>query len=266
VNSSATCIDFEVSDSDVGTLQLSRPLRRNAFDADMIAQISGVLQHCHGLEKLRVLKILAQGPVFCAGADLNYMQSQALFSAAENERDAKRLAEMFYLLVSLPMPTVAYVQGAAIGGGLGILACVDYVSAERSCVFATSEVKLGLVPGVISPYVVRKLGSTHAFQIMLSGARFGAVDALRFGLIQHISESGTAKRDATLDDYVGELMSASSEATRVTKKLVQQMNPLPTQAQIDFSILAIAQARSSSQGREGVAAFFEKRKPNWCTL
>jgi methylglutaconyl-CoA hydratase len=246
-------------------LVLARPELRNAFDAAMISEISGALgaltQVPQGAE-LRVLLLQGEGGTFCAGGDLAYMQAQAAATPEENFDDARALGRMFHRLASLPVPVLCHVQGAAVGGGLGLAACSDYVLADAAAVFATSEVRLGLVPGVISPYVIRRLGVAHAAPLLLTGQRVNAAEALRIGLVQRVLGSSEVAGEV-LAGLLEEFLAAGPEAARRTKALLLKVSPLPAGDLLEFTARAIAEARASAEGQEGLRAFFAKVPPRW---
>ena len=246
-------------------LVLARPEVRNAFDAAMIAEISGALGaliHAPQGAGLRVLLLQGEGETFCAGGDLAYMKAQAVATPQENLDDARALGRMFHRLASLPVPVLCHVQGAAVGGGLGLAACSDYVLADATAVFATSEVRLGLVPGLISPYVIRRLGVAHAAPLLLSGQRVEAAEALRIGLVQRVLAPSEVAGEA-LAESLGQFLAAGPEAARRTKALLLGISPLPDPGIGEFTARAIAEARASAEGQEGMRAFFEKVAPRW---
>jgi methylglutaconyl-CoA hydratase len=246
-------------------LVLARPEVRNAFDAAMISEISGalgVLAHVPQGAETRVLLLEGEGESFCAGGDLAYMKAQAAATPEENLADARALGRMFHRLASLPVPVLCYVQGAAIGGGLGLAACSDYVLADAAAVFATSEVRLGLVPGLISPYVVRRLGVAHAAPLLLTGQRVTAAEGLRSGLVQRVLGQSETAGDA-LAGLLGQFLGAGPAAARRTKELLLRVAPLPDPGLLEFTAQAIAGARVSAEGQEGLRAFFAKIAPPW---
>jgi len=246
-------------------LVLARPEVRNAFDAAMISEISGALgalMHAPQGAELRVLLLQGEGETFCAGGDLAYMKAQAAATAEENLDDARALGRMFHRLAALPVPVLCHVQGAAVGGGLGLVACSDYVLADAAAVFATSEVRLGLVPGLISPYVIRRLGVAHAAPLLLTGQRVNAAEALRIGLVQRVLGSADVAGEA-LAELLGQFLAAGPEAARRTKALLHKVSPLPDADLLEFTARAIAEARASAEGQEGLRAFFEKLPPGW---
>jgi methylglutaconyl-CoA hydratase len=246
-------------------LVLARPEVRNAFDAAMISEISGalgVLMHAPHRDELRLLLLQGEGGTFCAGGDLAYMKAQAAATPEENLDDARALGRMFHRLASLPAPVLCHVQGAAVGGGLGLAACSDYVLADAAAIFATSEVRLGLVPGLISPYVIRRLGVAHAAPLLLSGQRVDAAEALRIGLVQRVLEPSEVAGE-TLAELLGRFLAAGPEAARRTKALLLEVAPLPDIARRELTARAIAEARVSAEGQEGLRAFLEKAAPRW---
>jgi methylglutaconyl-CoA hydratase len=246
-------------------LVLARPEVRNAFDAAMISEVSGALGAlAHGAlgAEARLLLLQGEGETFCAGGDLAYMQAQAAATPEENLDDARALGRMFHRLASLPVPVLCHVQGAAVGGGLGLAACSDYVLADAAAVFATSEVRLGLVPGLISPYVIRRLGVAHAAPLLLTGQRVKAAEALRIGLVQRVLGQSEAAGEA-LSELLEQFLAAGPAAARRTKTLLLEVSPLPDADLLELTVRAIAEARTSAEGQEGLRAFFEKAAPRW---
>lgn len=245
-------------------LVLVRSDVRNAFDETMIDELGKALDELREIDepaRLRLLLLSGEGRVFSAGADLRYMKRLGSRSFEESLEDARGLARLFYRLADFPTPVVAVVRGAAIGGGLGLAMTADYVLAEDNAVFATSEVRLGIVPGVISPYVVRKLGLAQASPVMLTGRRLGAAEARDMGLVQQVV-SFAALEDA-LENVVRDHLQAGPEAARRTKALIKRSLPLPSAETIELTARAIAEARVSEEGRRGLEAFFQKTAPPW---
>ena len=245
-------------------LVLDRPQVRNAFNAQMIRELSQALEELAVLpeDRLRLLLLEGEGNVFCAGADLAYMKEQAEAGAERNLENARELARMFASLAGFPAPVVSCVQGAAIGGGLGLAVCSDFVLADPKAVFATSEVMLGLVPAVISPYIVRKLGLAHAAPLMLTGRRILARDALASGLVQRLVEPEETGEEA-LDKVLREFLCAGPRAARATRELLRRIAPLPGPDLFEHTAGAIAAARASSEGQAGLQAFIQKSAPSW---
>jgi len=248
----------------VKRIVLARPDVRNALDETMISELRDVLDHLATIpdpEQMRLLLVAGEGKVFCAGADIAYMKRLAGKTLEESFEDAKGLASLFYKLADFPTPVIAVVQGAAIGGGLGLTVASDFVLAEETAVFATSEVLLGIVPGVISPYVIRKIGLAAATPLMLTGSRIDAREAAASGLVTKVASA--AELENALQAVVLDFLAAGPEAQRRTKELLKRAQPLPGPELIDFTAEAIAQARCSPEGRKGLEAFFSKAPPAW---
>jgi methylglutaconyl-CoA hydratase len=243
---------------------LDRPEVRNAFNARMVGELSRTLAELAALpgERLRLLLLEGEGNVFCAGADLAHMKQQASAGPARNLENARELGRMFSALAGFPVPVVSFVRGAAIGGGLGLAACSDFVLAEPQAVFATSEVVLGLVPALIGPYVVRRLGLAQAAPLMLTGRRVQAPEALRLGLAQRLVQPEEAAEEA-LAKVLREFLQAGPRAARATKALLLKIAPLPGPELFEATAAAIADARASSEGQLGLQAFFDRSAPPW---
>jgi methylglutaconyl-CoA hydratase len=247
----------------VKRMVLSRPQVRNAFDESTMTEIKDALAHLANREpeQMRLLVVTGEGKVFSAGADVGYMRRLAERGEDESLEDARSLAELFYHLADFPTPVVGAVRGAAIGGAFGLTVCMDYVLAEEKAIFATSEVRLGLVPAVISPYIVRRLGLANAASLMLSGRRIGASEAMRLGLVQRVVTAESF--DEALQEVVMDFLYAGPHATRRTKQLLKKAHPLPSSESIEFTAGQIAQARCSEEGQAGLEAFFDKAPPPW---
>jgi methylglutaconyl-CoA hydratase len=250
-------------DGPVGILTLNRGDRHNAFDETLIDEITLGLDELEANPQVRVVVLSSVGKSFCAGADLNWMKRAAGYSADENLADAKRLAELMRTLNELRKPTIARVQGPAYGGGVGLVACCDIALATFDAQFALTEVKLGLIPAVISPYVIAKIGEKYARRYFLTAERFSASEAYRIGLVHEIvpDEAGL---DTAVGEVVDTLLANGPEAMAAAKKLVSAVVNQPFSGTlIDYTAQAITRARASDEGREGITAFLEKRKPNW---
>jgi methylglutaconyl-CoA hydratase len=241
---------------------LDRAEVRNALNAALIADIATAFADVEASADTRVVVLGARGDVFCAGADLKYMRAQAGFSHAENQADALRVARMFQAVHACSRPVIARVHGDAFGGGVGLAAACDLAIACDTASFALTEVKLGLVAATISPHLVRAMGARQAARYMLTAERFTARQAQAAGLIQEVAT--TDELDAAVARLVESLLAASPAALAATKKLLADI----TEAPLDDVLLAttakcIADARSSPEGREGIAAFLDKRPPGW---
>lgn len=245
----------------VSTLTLHRPKVHNAFDDTMIRELHQSLQHLEKDDKTRIVLFRAEGRSFSAGADLNWMKRAAQFSEEENYQDAMALAGLLSTLDTLSKPTVAYVQGPAFGGGVGLLSCCDIVAAVETALFALSEVKLGLVPAVISPYVVRAIGARAARRYFQSAERFDVQEARRLGLVHEIVIS-----EAGLEPIIDALLAGGPNAQQISKQLVASVENSPvTPTLLEHTARTIAKVRVSEEGQEGLSAFLEKRRSRWST-
>jgi methylglutaconyl-CoA hydratase len=246
----------------VATVTLNRPAVRNAFDDRLIADLTAVLQRLGVDPTVRLLLLTGSGSCFSAGGDLNWMRRMAQYTEAENFADAMQLAELLRVLNEFPKPTVARVNGPAYAGGLGLVCCCDVAIAAEEATFAISEVRLGLVPGTISPYVVAAIGARAARRFFLTAEPFTAAEAHRIGLVHGVSP--LTALDDTVATVVANLMQGGPEAQARAKRLVADVAGRPvTEAVRQLSARAIAEGRASAEGQEGLAAFFEKRKPAW---
>jgi methylglutaconyl-CoA hydratase len=246
----------------VACLSLNRPAIRNAFDDRLIADLTAALRRLESDPAVRVVVLTGSGEAFSAGADLAWMRRMAGYSDAENLADAMALAELLRSLNELAKPTVARVNGAAIAGGLGLVCCCDVAVAAAEAVFAISEVRLGLVPATISPYVVAAIGARAARRYFLTGERFSAAEARRIGLVHELApRSGL---DAAVETVVAAILEGGGNAQARSKRLVAEVQNRPVgDSVMALTARAIAEARASSEAREGLAAFFDKRKPGW---
>lgn len=252
-------LGFELDDRGVGVLTLNRPDVRNAFDADLIAGISRTVAELP--DTVRVLVLRGEGKVFSAGADLNWMRSMKDFSYEENVEDSRQLRRMFELLDACPVPVVGRIHGAAIAGATGLVACCDVAVAAEGTIFAFTEVRLGLVPAVISPWVVRKTGYAFARAAFLTAERFDAERAYEVGLVHRVAPAD--ELDGVVEGYVEGFLASGPEALRETRALVDDVDGRPPDEVGERTVETIARARVSDEGQEGIAAFFEKRSPRW---
>jgi methylglutaconyl-CoA hydratase len=247
----------------IGLVTLNRPERHNAFDDALIAELTDALRAIEGDDSVRAVVLSAAGRSFSAGADLAWMKRMAGFSMDENRRDAMALATLMRTLAHLRKPTVARVQGAAYGGGVGLVACCDIAICTTHATFALTEARLGLVPAVISPYVVAAIGERAARRYFMTAERFDSAEAFRLGLVHDITAD-----EAALDDKIGEIVDAmlacGPVAQREAKELVRAVANRPVTSElIQDTAERIAKLRASPEGREGVSAFLEKRKAAW---
>jgi len=244
------------------TLTLNRPDVHNAFDDALIARLTSELQSLDSNPDVRAVVLAASGKSFSAGADLKWMQRMADYTEAENLADAQAMAKMMKTLNGLSKPTIARVQGAAFGGGVGLIACCDMAIASEAARFTISEVKLGLIPAVISPYVVAAIGERQARRYVLSAERFDALEAERIGLVHAVVAAEDL--DAAVNDLVQAIGSNGPQAVAEAQKMTAYVARRPADdALIAKTASRIARIRVSEEGREGLSAFLEKRKPGW---
>lgn len=247
----------------IAVLTLNRPDMHNAFDDILIADMTAVLRDLDADSAVRIVVLSANGESFSAGADLNWMRRMATCSMDENRRDALALGTLMRTLNALSKPTVARVHGPAFGGGVGLVACCDIAIASHDAAFSLSEVKLGLIPAVISPYVIAAIGERMARRYFLTGERFDAAEAYRIGLVQELVVDETSL-DEGVDQIVEALLAAGPMAIGEAKSLIAAVVNRPLSDTIAADTAErIARVRASPEGREGIAAFLAKRKPAW---
>jgi methylglutaconyl-CoA hydratase len=256
----STFITLERSES-IATVTLARPELHNAFNAAMIAELRDCFTALAQDSAVRVVVLAGAGPSFCAGGDLKWMRSSLDWSREQNTADATALAEMFEAAWSLPKPLIGRVHGAAVGGGVGLVACCDIALAADTARFSLSEVKLGLIPAIIAQYVVPKIGIGQARALFVSGERFSAGRAYEIGLVHRVVAA--EELDAAVASLAGQLLSGGPQAIGAAKRLVDAVWTLDREAARRYVIDAIVDARSSAEGQEGMRAFLEKRRPNW---
>lgn len=245
-------------------INLDRPEVRNALNAELIHELTEVFEWLNSRDDIRVVILKGNGKAFCAGADLEYMKAMAGFSYNQNIADAEKLSKLFQTIYFCNKAVIVDVHGACIGGANGIVAAADIVIAEKETKFAFTEVRLGLTPATISPFVVAKIGNTAAKELMLTGRRFTADEAKAFGLVNVVVDE--AEMIDTERQYIDHFLQASPDAIAECKNLIRMVtgtadryNPVFMQTSV-----AIANQRISKAGQEGMKAFFEKRKPEWC--
>ncbi|WP_207063588.1 enoyl-CoA hydratase/isomerase family protein [Motiliproteus sp. SC1-56] len=254
---------YTQDDRGVATLTLNRPEVHNAFDDAIIAALIQHLEAVAENPEVRVLVLRSEGKNFSAGADLNWMRRMAENSFDDNMVDARGLARLMQLLNDLPQPTIALVQGAAFGGAVGLAACCDMVVATHASRFCLSEVKIGLIPAVISPYVVRAIGERQARRYFLTAETFDADLAQHWGLVHQVVAE-TAQLDAAAEALIAQLLGNSPQAIAQAKQLIDAVANRPTDAAvIEDTARRIAEIRVSAEGQEGLSAFLNKRKPSW---
>jgi len=245
----------------VARVALARAPVRNAFDDGLIAELTRAFGELARDAEVRVVVLSGDGPSFCAGADVAWMRKAGGYSRAENEADAQKMARMLRAIDACPKPVVALAHGAAIGGGVGLVAAADIAIAAEGTVFSLAEVKLGILPSVISPYVLRAIGPRSARDLFLTGDRFDAREALRIGLVHQVvaaddlEEAGRRK--------VASLLASGPEAVGVAKKLIEQVTGKSPDEAMALTVSTIAERRASAEAKEGLTAFLEKRRPSW---
>ena len=256
----ATSLDI-AHDGPIVRVTLNRPEVRNAFDETLIAELTAWAESVSSGGQARVAVLTGAGKTFCAGADLAWMSKTVAYTHDENVRDARVAARMFAALDRLPVPLVCRVHGAALGGGAGLAAVCDIAVAAEDATFGFTEVKLGILPAVIAPYAIAKIGRSAARELFLSGARFSAARAREIGLVHTV----VAERDldAAVQGCVRELLSSGPLAVAAAKQLIAAVAGRPTADVADLTAETIARQRVSPEGQEGMRAFLEKRKPSW---
>jgi len=254
-------IEFELKDN-LGTIWLNRPEKHNAMNAEMIAEIIDCVGEVNNLQEVRILFLRGRGKSFCAGADLNYMKGIAEFGYEENYNDSLQLAKCFNVIYTCKKPTIAVVQGAAIGGANGLLAACDFVFCTDETKFAFAEVKLGIAPATISPYVAKRIGEFGSRDLMLTGRRFLGKEAEHYRLVNKSLPENEIEEH--IKKIVKTLMSSGPDAMAACKELIYNIsNKYSFDDSIDYTARLIAELRASKEGQEGMASFLEKRKPNW---
>jgi methylglutaconyl-CoA hydratase len=248
----------------VARVILARPDVHNAFDATLIAELRAAFAALarEGPTELRAVVLAGDGPSFCAGADIAWMRAAMTLDREANEQDAMAMAEMFEAIDTCPVPVIARVHGAALGGGMGLCAVADVVIAESGTRFGFTETRLGILPAVIAPFVIAKVGETHARALFPGGRRFDALRALRIGLVHEVVE-GAAALDAAVDAAVADLLAAGPTAARAAKAIVREVRGLPHGSSKWHTARVIAGQRQGAEAQEGVRAFEEKRPPAW---
>lgn len=248
-------------DGPVFHVRLNRPDVRNAFDEEVIASLTAAAREAGSNSEIRAMVLSGTGKAFCAGADLAWMTKAIAYTREENRRDAEDLARMMETLDTLPVPLIGRVHGAALGGGAGLVAVCDIAIAADDATFGFTEVKLGIIPAVISPYVLQKIGPSAARELFLTGSRFSAKRARRMGLIHKIVPESDL--DSAVDECVQEVLSSAPGAIAAAKALIKDVAHRPSADVIGLTTTRIAEQRVSAEGQEGMRAFLQKRKPNW---
>lgn len=248
-------------DGPVVRVTLNRPDVRNALNDELIAALTEWASSVRSASDLRVAVLGGAGKTFSAGADVTWMSRAINYTREENQRDAERLSALFAALDRVPMPLIGRIQGAALGGGAGLAAVCDVVAADDQAVFGFTEVKLGIIPAAISPFVIAKIGRSAARELFLTGARFTASRAREIGLVHAVVPLD--KLDEAVDGYVNEFLTAGPQAIAAAKDLIAEVTGRTIDEARPMTARAIAERRVSAEGQEGLRAFLEKRKPRW---
>jgi methylglutaconyl-CoA hydratase len=249
------------SDPRIARLVLNRPARRNALDGELVAALQRAVRQLASDTTTRVIELSGAGKTFCAGADVEWMKKASGFTMQESARDSGELAALFHALDELDKPVVARVQGAALGGGTGLLAVCDVVVAAADAIFGTTEVRLGVIPAVISPYLVRKVGESRSRAWFVTGERISAEEARQAGLVHRV----VPEKDlgAAVKTVLDAILLGGPAAVAEAKRLARTVGTMPLREATNMAIQRMSERRGSAEGREGLAAFLEKRKPSW---
>lgn len=246
----------------VAVLWLARPQVRNAFNEKTITELTAAFEQLGSDASIAAIVLAAQGPAFCAGADLDWMRCMSGHTREENLADARKLATMLHTVYTCPKPVIARVHGDTYAGGMGLVAACDIAVATHNADFCLSEVKLGLIPATIAPYVIRAMGENSARRYFITAEKFTAAEAYRIGFVHELTT--LEEVDARINDILGSLMRASASAVADTKRLVREISGRAVDAAlIEDTATRIAEARASTDGKEGIASFLAKTKPRW---
>jgi methylglutaconyl-CoA hydratase len=246
----------------VAYVTLDRPDVHNAFNDELIVRVTEAFTELGNNSDIRVIVLGGSGKSFCAGGDLNWMKKMVRYSREENIGDARAMARMFLSVAKCPKPVIARIHGAALGGGAGLVAACDIAVAVESAQFGFTEVKLGIIPAVISPFVIARIGPGHARELFLTGERFLAAVAANIGLVQHVVAHELAL-DALIDSKISQIMTSAPGAIAAAKELIFGVAARTLESSMDFTADAIARARAGSEGQAGMKAFLERHKPPW---
>lgn len=248
-------------EKDVVTVALNRPEVHNAMNEKLMRELTSCFKELSIEDKTKIIILTGNGKSFCAGADLNWMKSMAKFSKEENIKDSRLLLDLFETIYNCPKPVIGRINGHAFGGGLGLIAVCDLTIAPPGLKFAFSEVKLGIIPAVISTFVVRRIGLSHMRRLFITGERFNSEHAKEIGLIDYVVPE--EEFDVKIQKYVEQIRSSGPKAIEEVKNLVNNYQKMDVEHYKEFTVEKIAELRVSQEGQEGVNAFLEKRKPKW---
>jgi methylglutaconyl-CoA hydratase len=254
-------LQLEISGA-IARVILDRPDVHNAFNDDLIRRLGEAFSHLAIRNDVRVIVLRANGKSFSAGGDLKWIERAAFYTPEENVRDAKAMSTAFVTLARCPKPVIARIHGAAIGGGSGLAAACDIAIAVESAQFGFPEAKLGIIPAIISPFVISRIGAANAREYFLTGERFPAMTAKAMGLVQHVVRNET-ELDEMIASKIKEILTASPEAIAAAKELIFGVAGRPLESTLDFTAESFARARASREGKAGIAAFLSRTKPPW---
>src|SRR5207249_5902015 len=249
-------------DKDVAFVRLDRPEVHNAFNDALVQQITDTFIELGRNDHMRVIILGANGKSFCAGADLNWMKRMVQYSHDENLEDARAVGRMFLAIAKCPKPVIARVHGAALGGGAGLVAACDIAVAVQSVQFGFTEVKLGIIPAIIAPFVIARVGPGRAREFFITGDRFLAPVALSIGLVQHVAAHELAL-DGLIDSKISQILTSAPNAIAAAKELIFGVAARTLESSLEFAVDAIARARTGEEGQAGMQAFLERQKPPW---
>ncbi len=258
----ASTLKTELEKTGVLTVELARPDVRNAFNEVLIEDLRNTFKTASSDAQTRIVIFRGQGKVFCAGGDLNWMQRSIKLAGEENQKETKGLTQMFATLNSCSKPVIGLVHGAAIGGGVGLVSICDYVVCSKETIFSLSEVRLGIIPACIGPFVLAKIGESHARALFISAERFSAEKALHVGLVHEVVDSPMSL-DVRADQIIENLLQCGPNAMAAAKSLIHQIKQRSFNESLDYVAKCLADLRVTPEAQEGFKAFFEKRKPNW---
>ncbi len=245
----------------IARIALNRPEVRNAFNGELINDLFEAFEYFKENDETRVIILTGAGKTFCAGADLNWMKSVVDYSYEQNYQESVQLANLIYFIYSYPKPVIARLNGAAIGGGVGLMSACDIIIAADNAKFGLSEVRLGLVPSAISPYVIRRIGEAKAKEFFITGERITAIEAEKIDLVNKIVPLN--KLDETVNEKAENILKNGPKAVRAAKELILKISESEIREVQDYTAKLIAELRTSEEGQEGMNAFLEKRKPKW---
>lgn len=246
----------------IARVTLDRPDVHNAFNDELIQLVTGAFTDLSARDDIRVIVLAGNGKSFCAGADLNWMKRMVQYSEAQNVEDARALGRMFLAIAKCPKPVIARVHGAALGGGAGLAAACDIAVAVESAQFGFTEVKLGILPSVVSPFVIARIGTARAREFFITGERFLAAVAQNIGLIQHVVAHEFAL-DALIDSKISQILTSAPGAVAAAKELIFGVAARTLETSLDFTAATIARVRAGEEGQAGMKAFLERQKPPW---